>query len=269
MLRNDQMQWAILAPGTPSVIQSRLEEFFSRMDHWEAEDRVFQLKPGTGNYHLAYGYCERQSGIQDPLGAWLSSQIAGRVYAAANDWNHDGPEFIDIYENGTSVDDFETAETGYLELARSLGCTFPEDTKAELPKRDMLELIVVEGFAEAKLRAVLSRWDEYKSVKMSRTSTDAILVHWRGGHDSPLDPLSFGLPEAQLFSVRRDFRTGYFGASVVKDGVDKARLQVHPDSSPEIGAMGPINSHPGGHMDADTRRIRRKGLVSGWMRCEY
>jgi len=149
--------WAVLAPGTPAWIEKRARVALRLGEEEEEGDEPdefeFEIVRGSGHYHAIIGM-PSDVGAEGTIAEFLSLECQEPVYSilgsepAVDGWD---PALVDSYRRGVS----EHLHVDPHDLARFLGCPFPEPPGVEEPLYPFKTVALVEGVpVQEALRAL-------------------------------------------------------------------------------------------------------------------
>ena len=146
--------WAVLAPGDPAWIEKRARVALRLGEEEDEEDDMdeveFKIVRGTGRYHAIIG-TPGSVGDEETIAEFLSHECAAPVYSIFGTIAPELNSIVYEYKGGSS----RTMDVDPQELARFLGCSFPQPPGVEEQPAPFSTVALVEGVpVQEALRAL-------------------------------------------------------------------------------------------------------------------
>ncbi|OJH39308.1 hypothetical protein [Cystobacter ferrugineus] len=253
--------WAVLAPGEPARLESRVLAI--AMPDWDEEDGEelpFEVIPGSGRYHAIVGTDPIDIGAEMQIAEALSLECDEPVYSIerAND-----PWTVMSWRNGA----LEVLEVGPDGLAKSLGCSLPgrNESSERAARKPLRTVALIEGVqAKEAHRALEEDHGEPLSsgrYRLKDTPRGLLLSGGTGGMNFAHITLSERFPHATVYGVTASPTLDVFSATVIKGGEGIEEFSQPPQEFPPF----PVTSKIKGESSPE-RILAALGIPAEWFR---
>jgi hypothetical protein len=228
--------WAVLAPVDPARLEQRV---LAALEFEEDErDRVkFEIVRGSGRYHAIIGTLEDEE-VEDVIAEFLSHECAEPVYSilGSQEPAEDGsfPSLVESYQKGVS----KTLDVDPQELARFLGCPFPEPPPIER-EPPLKTVALVEGVPVKKAIRALEKSEKAEGAPPPQgrfhlvETTKGLLI--AGGSARLVAAhirLARRLPQATVYGVTATPSLDILFVSVYRRGEETEEFAQPPSKCP-------------------------------------
>lgn len=255
--------WAVLAPGEPTRLASRVR-IALMLDEDEADgtEPSFEIIQGSGPYHAIVGFNLIDIGVETQLAEEISLECDEPVYSieqASDAWT------ILSFRKGVE----EIEEVSPEALAKSLGCPLPGgDTTSEGPARTPLRTVaLIEGVSTEEARRALE--EDYGEplpaghYHFKDTPQGFVLSGGTGGMNFAHITLSERFPHATVYGVTASPALDEFSTTVIKGGEGIEEFSHPPQAFPSF----PVASNIKGESSPE-RILAALGIPAEWFRKE-
>ncbi|MGN6104049.1 MAG: hypothetical protein ACTHU0_03000 [Kofleriaceae bacterium] len=213
-LQMSRWEWGVLVRGTPDELGRQVRFLFEAIDI----EPHFAIRPGERDWQLVHGTGRGGAGTEGPLAEALVAARSETVYALA--LGDDEPYVLAIHADGST----EAMEQTPDELARSLGCALPDESRSQLvalPPSEQRSIALLEG-----MRAEAAR-EAYRSAFGTIPPPDLLFEEVPGGVlllgpacDQGFADLSISecLPEVTVYRVTTSATLVPFLVQVIRGG---------------------------------------------------
>ncbi len=195
--------WAVLAPGAPAWLEELARAALGLDEEEEdagiAVESTFKVAPGGNHYHLLFSMDPSSVGDEMLIAEDLSRECAEPVYAIS-----EGPEFplVLAYRDGVH----ETLAVEPQDLARSLGCPFPEEPPVQDTELPLRKAALVEGVHSKEALRVLEeeagRPLPSGRFRLENIPEGLLITGGTGDLGFAATTLSVRFPQATVYAVR-------------------------------------------------------------------
>lgn len=226
--------WAVLAPGNPAWITRHALAALGldEEDAFRDEEVEFEIVPGGSHYHAIIGPAEA-IGNEGTIAKYLSLKCTEPVYSIMGS-DVEEPALVYMYENGVE----KMVDVEPQELARFLGCPFPEPPPIEL-EPPLKTVALVEGVpVQEALRALeeLERAGGFpppqESFRLVEIPRGLLIAPGAARLNGTHIHLAGRLPQATVYGVTATPNLDAFFVSVYR-GEEEEDFAEPPDQAPE------------------------------------
>lgn len=207
-------EWGVLVRGIPDELERQVRACFEALDI----EPHFAIRPGERDWQLVHGTGRGHVGTEGPLADALVATRGETVYALA--LGDEEPYALAIHADGST----EAMEQTPDELARSLGCALPAESRSQLvapPPLEQRSIALLEG-----MRAEAAR-EAYRSAFGTPPPPDLVFEEVPGGVlllgpacDQGFADLSISecVPEVTVYRVTTSATLAPFLVQVIRGG---------------------------------------------------